>query len=172
MDQELIHTGRRAAEAPSVRRRMPVGFRVATPQFTVPDVVKAAEYYRDVLGFEVAGYWDGSEASLRTEPPPVFGIVRRDAVQVFFSLADGSEARSGRAEGAYDVYFEVADVDALSAELIERGAQIIDGPEDRPYGQRELVVADCHGLVLAFAEPIEAPPNTRMDGTTGTMAEM
>ena len=41
---------------------------------------------------------------------------------------------------------------ALAEELRRRGADIIDGPEDRIYGQRELVVQDCNGLILAFAE--------------------
>jgi hypothetical protein len=27
-----------------------------TPQFTVPDVVRSAEYYRDVWGFRIVGY--------------------------------------------------------------------------------------------------------------------
>ena len=33
------------------------------PQFTVPDLVRTAEYYRDVLGFHIAGYWDGEQTT-------------------------------------------------------------------------------------------------------------
>ncbi|HVK00955.1 MAG TPA: hypothetical protein VM365_08805 [Gemmatimonadales bacterium] len=44
-------------------------------------------------------------------------------------------------------------LDALVAELRARGADM-DGPEDRIYGQRELVVRDCNGVVLAFGEPL------------------
>src|SRR5262249_34104757 len=127
-------------------------FQSATPQFTVPDVVRTAEYYRDVFGFEIRSYWDGARVSFKAEPPPVFGIVRRDHVQVFFSRADQSAVRTGRAEGACDVYINVAGVDALAAQLRTRGADILDGPEDRVYKQRELVVRDCNGLVLVFAE--------------------
>jgi uncharacterized glyoxalase superfamily protein PhnB len=130
----------------------PVVFRSATPQFTVPDVVGAAEYYRDVFGFEIAGYWDGERVSFKADPPPVFGIVRRGHVQVFFSRANRSEVRTACAEGGCDVYIDVTGVDALAAELRERGADVLDGPEDRVYKQRELVVRDCHGLVLVFAE--------------------
>lgn len=36
-----------------------VRFGAAIPQFTVPDVVRTAEYYRDVLGFTIADYWMG-----------------------------------------------------------------------------------------------------------------
>ena len=127
-------------------------FQSATPQFTVPDVVQTAEYYRDVLGFEVLGYWDGEQVSLEAQPPPVFGIVRRDAVQLFFSRARGGEVRTGRTEGACDAYIQVTAVDSLAAELRGRGADILDGPEDRIYKQRELVIRDCNGLVLVFAE--------------------
>ena len=122
------------------------------PQFTVPDVVQTAEYYSTVLGFEITGYWNGERASLETKPPPVFGIVQRDQVQVFFNLADATPVRTGRAAGTYDAYIRVTGLDALAAELRARGAEIVDGPEDRSYGPRELVVRDCNGLVLAVAE--------------------
>jgi catechol 2,3-dioxygenase-like lactoylglutathione lyase family enzyme len=129
-----------------------VRFQSATPQFTVPDVVQTAEFYRDVLGFEILGYWDGARVSMRAQPAPVFGIVRRDSVQIFFSRADGGDVRTGRAEGACDAYIQVTAVDLLAEELGRRGATILDSPEDRIYKQRELVVQDCNGLVLVFAE--------------------
>lgn len=131
-----------------------VRFESVAPQFTVPDVVHTAEYYRDVLGFRIAGYWDGSRASLATEPPPVFGIVGRDQIQVFFNRADGSPPSTGRVTEAYDAYFRVNGLEALAAELRARGAEILDGPEERSYGQREVVVRDCNGLILAFGEEI------------------
>jgi hypothetical protein len=40
----------------------------------------------------------------------------------------------------------------LAQELRGRGADILDGPEDRIYKQRELVVKDCNDVVLVFAE--------------------
>jgi hypothetical protein len=46
----------------------------------------------------------------------------------------------------------VKGIDALAAELDTRGAAILDGPTDRVYGQRELVIRDCNGLILAFGE--------------------
>lgn len=122
-----------------------IEFKSAVPQFTVHDLVRTAEYYRDVLGFEIDGYW---------ADPPVFAIVRRGAVQVFFNLARGSEVRTGRAPGAYDAYFYVTEVDALADELRGRGTEIIEGPVTRMYSQRELVVRDCNGLILTFGERV------------------
>jgi len=117
----------------------------------VPDLVGTVAYYRDVLGFDVVGYWDGTQETA-TPTHPVFAIVKRGQAQVFFNRGDGSEIRSGRAEGAYDAYFHVVGVDTLAEELRSRGAEILDGPEDRSYGQREFMVKDCNDLILAFGE--------------------
>lgn len=125
----------------------------AVPQFTVPDLVRTAEYYRDVLGFRIADYWDGERTTSAPAVPPVFAVVWRDDVEIFFNLATGPVKRE-RAPGAYDVYVRVTGIDALAEELAHRGADIVDGPSDRVYGQREVVVRDCNGLVLAFGEPL------------------
>ncbi len=44
------------------------------PIFLVNDVVKSAEWYRDVLGFQFNRFWG---------EPPCFCIVRRDNVEIF-----------------------------------------------------------------------------------------
>jgi len=99
----------------------PVGrFQSIVPQFTVPDVVRTAEYYRDVWGFNILGYWGN---------PPLFAIVERDGIELFFNQANpGTTPRSGRARGAYDVYLRVSGIDALAADLAGRGAAILEGP--------------------------------------------
>lgn len=129
-----------------------VRFKQAVPQFTVPDVVRTAVYYRDVLGFQLASYWDGAQAILAPGAPPYFGIVWRDDVQVFLARGDDAQAAPATPEGGYHAYFHIDGVDALATELRSRGADIVDGPEDRAYHQRELVVRDCNGFVLAFGE--------------------
>jgi hypothetical protein len=48
------------------------------PFFLVADVVRAAEYYRDKLGFTIRGYF--------FEEPPVFAMVGRDDQIVMLSL--------------------------------------------------------------------------------------
>ena len=136
-----------------------VSFVAAVPQFTVPDLVQTTEYYRDVLGFQIAGYWDGESVTLVPDTPPVFAIVWRDQVQVFFNRADEPVIRTRPAEGAPDVYLRVLGIDALAEELRTRGADILDGPEDRVYGQRELVVTDCNGLILCFGEDTSGRAN-------------
>jgi uncharacterized glyoxalase superfamily protein PhnB len=121
--------------------------RTIVPQFTVPDVVATAEYYRDDWGFNLSGYWND---------PPMFAIVELDGVEIFFNKATKDTApRTGRAPGAYDAYLHVGGLDVWASRLRERGADIIEGPELRAYGQRELVVRDLNGLIIALGE--EAP---------------
>ncbi len=52
-----------------------------------------------------------------------------------------------------DAYFRVSGVDQLAAEFRERGAVIREGPTNRVYDVREVVIEDLNGLVLAFGEP-------------------
>lgn len=127
-------------------------FAGVVPHFRVSDVAKTAEYYRDVLGFEIDGYWDGEEVHLERGRRAVFGIVRRDQVSIHLNRADATEPQPVLGNGAYDVYFEVSDVDAFAGEARIRGAEVLDGPADRVYGRRELVLRDCNGRVLAFGQ--------------------
>jgi uncharacterized glyoxalase superfamily protein PhnB len=118
--------------------------RSIVPQFTVPDVVATAEYYRDVWGFNLSGYWND---------PPMFAIVEPDGVEIFFNQATkDTPPRAGPAPGAYDAYLHFRGLDAWATRLSERGADIMEGPELRVYGQRELVVRDLNGLIIALGE--------------------
>jgi catechol 2,3-dioxygenase-like lactoylglutathione lyase family enzyme len=119
----------------------------AVPQFSVSDVLATVHYYRDRLGFAIGDL---------VADPPAWGAVGRDDVELFFNrLPDGASSHPRiRALGAYDAYFRVSGVDQLAAEFRERGAVIREGPTNRVYDVREVVIEDLNGLVLAFGEPI------------------
>lgn len=118
--------------------------RSVAPHFSVVDVVATAEYFRDTLGFEIRG-WFGD--------PPVFAMVGRDNVEFFFNqLPPGAATARVRAPVAYDAYVHMKGVDRLAEELRTRKAEIREGPVDRVYGLREVVVADLNGIVIAFGE--------------------
>jgi catechol 2,3-dioxygenase-like lactoylglutathione lyase family enzyme len=120
------------------------GFLTVAPQFTVRDVRAAAAYYCDVLGFENRGFFGD---------PPVFVMLGRGGVELFFNQgADAAGQVRPRAAVGYDAYVHVTGLDELWGELASRGARILEGPVERVYGMRELVVEDCHGLRLAFGE--------------------
>lgn len=117
------------------------------PQFRVPDVVKTAEYYRDVLGFRIGEYAGN---------PPVFTHVGRDQVVIQIGNLQDRDAGTRSPGGvAHNAYIWTDNVDALAEELRGRNADIVEGPLDRQYACRELIVRDCNGLVLCFAQRIE-----------------
>ena len=118
----------------------------AAPTFVVLDVVKTAEYYRDVLGFTILGYF---------LDPPVFAMVARDGVEIHFGKADGDEIKvneSVRKGLGTDAYVFVSNLEALHKEFLEKGAKIIEGPIRRVYGCTEITINDCNGFQLVFGE--------------------
>lgn len=115
-----------------------------SPSFAVPDVVTAAEYYRDKLGFQILGYF---------LDPPVYAIVRRDSVEIHFGRIEDnnpSSPNATRREAGIDAYVWVDDVDALYDEFQKRGARIAEPPEKRVYHCYEMVVEDTFGFRIAF----------------------
>ena len=122
------------------------------PTFVVPDVVAAAEYYRDALGFQILGYFLN---------PPVFAMVARDAAEIHFGKLDNGADASPNTERRHglgtDAYVWVNDLPALHRELKERGAKIIEGPVQRIYNCLELVVEDLNGFRLVFAMDYQHP---------------
>ena len=126
--------------------RKPCEFYRAAPQFVVPDVVKAAEYYRDNFGFEILGYF---------LDPPVFAIVSRDGVEIHFGKSDNGEVKinnSVRKGLGTDAYIFISDVIGLHEELKSRGADIVEGPIERPYDRTEITVVDENGYQIVFGE--------------------
>lgn len=118
------------------------------PYFLVDDVFATAEYYRDVLGFSFEEFFG---------VPPSFTIVSRDEIRILLRQVRPSRppvARPNRTvmDETFDAYVWVDNVDALAAELHAKKADIVEGPVDRIYRMRELLVRDLNGYVLAFGE--------------------
>ena len=124
-------------------------FHAAAPHFLVPDVLQAAQYYRDTFGFEIDLVFG--------HPEPVFVRVRRDQVALHFNRSPEGAARPNR--DTYDAYFFVHNVDVLQQELRAASAKIVEGPVDRSYRMRELVVRDPNGFTLCFGQDVGAPSN-------------
>ncbi|WP_084170360.1 VOC family protein [Paraburkholderia ferrariae] len=116
--------------------------------FLVDDVFATAEFYRDVLGFTFDEFFG---------VPPSFVMVQRDDVNIMFRQVRPPRtpvARPNRTvmDETFDAYVYVSNVDQLAAELRAKKADIVEGPVDRIYGMRELLVRDCNGYVIAFGQ--------------------
>jgi len=115
----------------------------------VRDLVGAAHYYRDRLGFRFDRFWG---------EPPNFVILFRDDCRLMLHLAPHGHAIVPHwrvSEGMWNVYFWVDDADALFEEFKERGAKIDYQIHDKPYGIREFGIQDLDGHDLGFGSPIK-----------------
>jgi len=121
--------------------------------FLVDDLVKSAEYYRDLFGFSFNRYWG---------EPPCFVMVQRGGVEFFFSNngAKGNMRPNHVAfpDFTWDAYVRCHNVDALYQEFKAKGAQITREPEDTLYEMKEFEVKDCNGYILCFAQDVSAAP--------------
>lgn len=102
----------------------------------VSDVQAALAWFRDALGFEVSSYEGGSE----------YGYAQRDGVWFHVS-------RPG--SGLWAAYLYTDDVEALHAELVERGTEILQPPTDKGYGVRDVIVRAPGGHVLAIGQLLD-----------------
>jgi predicted enzyme related to lactoylglutathione lyase len=113
------------------------------PNLEVADLAPAAEFLRDVLGFEVEV----------DEPEMGLMLLRRDAVGLALvrSATPGVNATTA-------VYIGVTGVDGLHERCAARGAPIVTGLADHPWGLRDFVVEMPGGHRLALGERT-APPS-------------
>jgi catechol 2,3-dioxygenase-like lactoylglutathione lyase family enzyme len=116
------------------------------PVLLVPEVQEALDWYRDKLGFDVEGY----------EPAPAtYGYARRDGCNVHVSHGEPARPNHEIVEpDLFDVYLWTDDVRALHRELVDRGADLLHAPIERPWGTLEIRVQDPFGYILAFGQPL------------------
>ncbi len=113
------------------------------------DVRKAAEYYRDVLGFDVRNVLDGVG-----EEGAIYEILDRVWIEIHLQIRRREIFVDKRESIESDVYFFVPDADALHTELVGRGVSILRPPQDEPYGLRDFTIEDLEGHRLVFGTPL------------------
>jgi catechol 2,3-dioxygenase-like lactoylglutathione lyase family enzyme len=117
-----------------------------TPFMLVPALDAALDFMVTVLGFKV-DFRMGDYAY----------VSRESAGLRILEAGPGNPFQPGTRRFAY--YFDCRDVDALYSELKPKldGLPRVDvhGPEDKPYGQRELLVLAPDGNLIAFGQAIQ-----------------
>ena len=142
MDQETT-TGT-GADAGADTRAWPAGISAIT--LFVEDLATAKVFYQDVFGLPIM-YEDDNSAVFR------FGdtlINLLDVAQADALIAPAAVAP--RDAGARAVFtITVANVDAMAAVLTARGAVLLNGPIDRPWGIRTASFRDPGGHIWELA---------------------
>ena len=122
-----------------------LSLRSAGPSFTVNDIQKSLEWYRDVLGFAIGQRWeDGGK---------LFGVEMKAGPVVFFLNQDDWKKGRGRQKGeGFRLYCETdQDVDQLAARIKERGGRLAQEPQDME-GMRGFAVEDPDGFMISIAK--------------------
>ena len=118
-----------------------------SPVLLVADLDRSVAYFRDKLGFDCEVNGD----------PPNFGIARRDEATILLALTDEAYRIVPNwkiVHNMWNAYIRVDDVDAVYAEVQERGAEIDYTIYDAPHGFREFGVQDPDGHDIAFGQPL------------------
>lgn len=103
------------------------------PELPVADVVRAQEYYRDALGFEIGWLEDGKE----------IGAVSRGGVAIFL------RRREPPFEPAVHWVF-AEELDSVFEDLSSVGADLDGPPQTKPWGLRQFTLRDPDGNVFYF----------------------
>jgi uncharacterized glyoxalase superfamily protein PhnB len=109
----------------------------AATVFVVSDIANSIAYYRDALGFDV---------TFRYGEPVFYACLCRDEVALHLLAADKTKQLPGH--GGLCVF--VKNVDAVHAELVERGAKVIKAPQDYAYGMRDFDLVDLDGNRITY----------------------
>ena len=114
-----------------------------SPVLLSSDLECSVAFFTDGLGFTCERHGED------------FAICKRDEISIF--LADTTAEivpHWQNHEKMWNVYIRVDDVDAIYAEVQERGAAIDYSLYNAPHGMREFGVSDPDGHDIAFGQPL------------------
>jgi catechol 2,3-dioxygenase-like lactoylglutathione lyase family enzyme len=109
----------------------------------VRNLATAKAYYCDVLGF--------AEETIRAEG---WAFLRRDAVALSLGECLDAIPAGQLGDHSYFAYILVDDARTLADEIRSKGADLLGGLIDQPYGMRELIVRTPDGHRIVFAQPL------------------
>ena len=120
----------------------------AYTQLFTGDMERAAEFYREQLGFEVRFLFGD---------PPVYAQFSRDAVRLNMRLVQAPVLDREAAERVelLAAYLEVDNVEELYQEYLSRDVDFCRPLETKPWGLTGFIVRDPDGNLLNFSEPAD-----------------
>lgn len=117
------------------------------PLLFVQDIDRSAGFYQEQLGFELVNSWKpaGKLAWCRLE---------RAGSAIMLQQAEAEDGPADHRGHGVGFFFNCGDVDALHAELIQRGLQL-NPPQVAFYGLKQVFLLDPDGYELCFQSPVE-----------------
>jgi uncharacterized glyoxalase superfamily protein PhnB len=108
----------------------------------VHDLASSADYYRDVLGFEIHEIGN-----------PGWRVFVRDQCVIMAGACPDAQAPFDLGDHSYFAYVQVDAIDAFHAEVSARGAVITKDRRNEPWGMREFGIRTVDGHRMMFGEP-------------------
>jgi catechol 2,3-dioxygenase-like lactoylglutathione lyase family enzyme len=125
--------------------------RVGAITLFVADLAGTKAFYADVFGLPVM-YEDATSAVFEFENTLINLLDVSAAPELI-----GPAAVAGQETGSrFQLTIWVDDVDAVCSELQARGVVLLNGPMDRPWGQRTTSFADPGGHIWEIAQELPA----------------
>jgi catechol 2,3-dioxygenase-like lactoylglutathione lyase family enzyme len=115
----------------------------------VEDLDEARRFYQQV--FDLPTIFEDEHSAVFRFGGTVVNLLRTTAADELVAPAPVGAPDAG-ARAVYSV--EVDDVDALVAQLAERGVALLNGPMDRPWGIRTASFRDPGGHIWEIGQPI------------------
>jgi len=120
---------------------------VAAITMFVEDLEAAKEFYQEVFGLPVT-FEDDDSVVFKFGDMLVNLLVTAAAPE----LIDPARVATPDAGSRFQLTVQVDDVDRLCEELIARGAALLNGPIDRPWGVRTASFRDPAGHIWEIAK--------------------
>jgi hypothetical protein len=108
----------------------------------VPNLQRSADYYRDVLDFEVLEI-----------PDPGWRFFRRDDCVIMAGECPDALSPGALGDHSYFAYLEVDDIDVLYTALVAGGADVVKPLRVESWGMAEFGVRTIDGHRIMFGSP-------------------
>ena len=135
------------------------------PTLSVKNLGHSGRWYEETLGFShvfaMQGQWG---------EPTLVHLRWRKYADLLLVKDTEERADDSRGHGVQLSFLvENVDLDHMAEQLRERDVTVLEGPVDRPWNVRELIVADPDGYRLCFFKPIDT--SLTMDDVLGGMQQ-
>ena len=127
----------------------------------IEDLPSATAFYKNVFGLEVV-YQDDVSVVMKLGHLMINLLQATEAHELVEPAVVAGAGLGSRCL----LTIKVDDADAVCAELEQHGVKLLNGPVDRPWGQRTAAFADPAGHVWEVAQGI-GDPSTESRGNEG-----
>ena len=112
----------------------------------VEDLDAAKHFYVDVFGLPIK--FENEDSAMFDFGNTIVNLLRATEAR---ELIDPAKVANKDAGSRFQFTIEVDDVDSTCADLVKRGAHLLNGPMDRPWGLRTATFADPGGHIWEIA---------------------